>query len=268
MSFIGNQFRFGGQINLTLSGATRTLTSDEAFHRLVVFDSATENCTVTIPNIPGGDWVFSNDSAYAVTLKTTTGATLLLPAGSTMTAYCDGDTGLISPFLSPPRIGYVSPAPGYFTTLTAGSLQMYSAPTDPANDALPDYFLLGAHSTGTSTDATAFTLVSYSPDSVRGANGVIEFSGGCRNVGTNAVHIFRKTTAFKLVSGTATVGETNNLLYNADSAVDGGDIDPALTGATVIFDASGGAIRVRASGVIATNLSWWGRLTVWSATVT
>ena len=267
MGFIGNQFRYGGQTNLTLSGATRTLTSEEAFHRLIIFDSATTNCTVTIPNVPGGDWIFYNGSAHTITLQTTTGDALQLPAGSVIAAYCDGDTGMISPFSSPPRIGYVTPAPGYFTTVTASGLVLYTTPTDPANDAFPDYFSIGANVTGTSTDATTFSLTTYSPDAVRGASGVIEFVGGCRNLATNDTHVFRKTTGFKLVSGTVTVGETANPLYNPDSALDGGKLDIALDSAVVVFDASGGSVRVRATGIAATNLSWWGRVTVWSATV-
>jgi len=94
MSFLGNQFRFGGQVNLTLSGSTRTLTIEEAFHRLIVFDSATEACTVTLPQIPGADWVIRNDTDYSLSIRNAVGSSFPLPSGAMAIFYCDGDLGL------------------------------------------------------------------------------------------------------------------------------------------------------------------------------
>jgi len=264
MSFLGNQFRFGGQVNLTLSGSTRTLTIEEAFHRLIVFDSATEACTVTLPQIPGADWVIRNDTDYSLSIKNAVGSSFPLPSGAMAIFYCDGDLGLHAPHATPPTFGATTPGALYATTTIVNSIRLHSDISTPTD---VHYQYPGV--TDTSTDATQFTLDSVTVSSSNMGSGIIQFIGGCRVVASGACKLFDVKTAFKRVSNTVSVyGDVVNGMYEALGGVDVGELDAALSTASIIFDTSGTTLRVRATGVAATNLSWWGRKIITAATVT
>jgi len=244
MGFLGNQFRFGGQENFTLTGTSRVLSAAEASNRVLVFDSASAACTVTLPVIAGADWSVVNSTDYALTFAVPGGSTSVqVQPGCRALIFCDSGTGLFT-------------APGEYDSTNSCVVQRPAVGFRQT--------LQSQTGTATTTTASPVTLIRFTPSEADGVNGVLHFVGGCRD-SSGYTKLFDLTCAYLCdFSGSpaVTIGTTVSNLW--DGSTDQGNLGGVHTSAAICyFDADAEAVVVVIEGISGT-LTWWGQLSVTS----
>ena len=129
-----------GVQTITLSGTSLTLTSlngvvDQARNAVLIFNGSPSGAfTLTTPAVPKLYVIYNNTTGgYSITITTGSGSTIIIPAGSTYSVYCDGtnyynassynaaSVAITGGTINGTTIGDITPSTGAFTTLSATS---------------------------------------------------------------------------------------------------------------------------------------------------